>query len=72
MTLLEAMSQPPGRKALPHLFLYNSDIASLAQDLSAFDAFLCALMALADHLGLLEEPDFDPAWGVVAKPRKLK
>ena len=71
LELLDALSQPPRTQGAPQLFLYNSDITTLAQDLSAFDAFLCGLMVLSDALGLLEEPAFEPEWGTVAKPRKL-
>lgn len=70
--ILDAMSQPPRVEGLPQLFLYNSDIAALSQDLSAFDAFLCAATALFERVGLLEEPEFDDEWGNVAKPKKLK
>jgi hypothetical protein len=71
LELLDAIARPPRSELVPHVFLYNSDITALAQDISAFDAFLCALMAMSDALGLLEEPEFDPDWGVVAKPRRF-
>jgi len=71
LELLDAISRPPRFENVPHLFLYNSDITALAQDISAFDALLCALMVMGDALGLLEEPEFDPEWGVVAKPRRM-
>jgi hypothetical protein len=69
--ILDAIARAPRHELVPHVFLYNSDITALAQDLSAFDALLCALMVMGDALGILEEPDFDPDWGVVAKPRKF-
>jgi predicted nuclease with RNAse H fold len=71
LEILDALAQEPRVIHAPQIFLYNSDISALAQDISAFDAFVCALMALADALNLLEEPDFDPAWGFVAKPTRL-
>ena len=71
LELLDALAKPPRMEGVPQLFLYNSDISTLAQDLSAFDAFLCSFMVLSDALGLLEEPAFDPDWGTVAKPRRL-
>lgn len=71
LELLDAIGRPPRSESIPHIFLYNSDITALAQDISAFDAFLCALMVMSDSLGLLEEPEFDPDWGVVAKPRRF-
>lgn len=70
MGILDSMSQQPRSEKLPQLFLYKSDIAALAQDLSAFDAFLCAFMAALDEAGFLEEPRFPAAWGNVAKPPK--
>lgn len=71
MGILDTMSQPPRVAGLPQLFLYESDVTALAQDLSAFDAFLCAFLALAEGLGLTEEPDFSAAWGNVVKPRRM-
>ena len=57
---------------LPHIFLYMTDVVALAKDLSAFDALLCALMAVCSELNLLEAPEIDPSWGFVAKPSRLK
>lgn len=71
IAILDAISQPPTIEGLPQIFLYNSDINTLAQDLSAFDAFLCGMMAMFSRLGLLEEPEFEESWGNVARPKKL-
>lgn len=68
MGILDALSQEGKLLGLPQLFLYKADIASLAQDLSAFDAFLCALMAVFEATGFLEKPAFPSDWGNVAKP----
>lgn len=68
MGILDSLSQQPRAPKLPQLFLYKADIATLAQDLSAFDAFLCAFMAVLGECGFLEEPPFPAAWGNVAKP----
>lgn len=70
MGILDSMSQQPRSPKLPQIFLYKADIASLAQDLSAFDAFLCAYMAALEESGFLEAPRFPAAWGNVAKPAK--
>jgi hypothetical protein len=70
MGILDALSQEGRLPGLPQLFLYKADIATLAQDLSAFDAFLCALMAVFDACGFLEKPAFPASWGNVAKPRR--
>jgi hypothetical protein len=71
LAILEKMSEAaPSR--VPHLFLYNAELVQLAQEISAFDALLCAWMALYKSLDLLETPEFDPAWGYVAKPKLLK
>lgn len=70
-TLLDKLSSPPRHPEIPHLFLYNSEISQLSQELTAFDALLCAWMAVYEGLGLLEEPEFDPRWGNIARPRKL-
>jgi hypothetical protein len=69
--LLDKMSAPPRCEEAPHLFLYNSEISQLSQELSAFDALLCAWMAAYEGLGLLEQPEFKAEWGQIAKPRKL-
>ncbi|MGZ3695156.1 MAG: DUF429 domain-containing protein, partial [Bdellovibrionota bacterium] len=71
-TLLDKLSAPPRCEEVPHLFLYNSEISQLSQEISAFDALLCAWMAAYEGLGLLEQSEFDPEWGRVAKPRKLQ
>jgi hypothetical protein len=73
MGILEALGQEPKAGGLPHLFLYKAEITELAQDLAAFDGFLCGYGAVLSAVGLLEEPAFDPAWGWMAKlkrPRK--
>lgn len=70
-TLLDKMSAAPRFPELPHLFLYNSEISQVSQELSAFDALLCAWMAAYEDLGLLEEPEFDTAWGQIARVRKI-
>jgi hypothetical protein len=64
-TILESLSQP--RKPLPHLFLYNSDISALAQNLSAFDALICGYMAILQDARFLEKSCFPESWGNVAK-----
>lgn len=69
--LLDKLSAPSRFEEIPHLFLYNSEISQLAQEITAFDALLCAWMAVYEDLGLLEEPEFDPEWGQMARPRKL-
>jgi hypothetical protein len=66
-TILESLSQPRG--SLPHLFLYNSDISALAQNLSAFDALICGYLAVLNEVGLLEKNCFPESWGNVAKIR---
>lgn len=70
--ILEKMSEVPQNALVPHLFLYNAELNQLAQEISAFDALLCAWMALYQHLDLLEDSELDPAWGTVAKPRPLR
>jgi hypothetical protein len=70
MGILDSLSQQPRSEKLPQLFLYKTDIATLAQDLSAFDAFLCAFMAVLGGCGFLEAPRFPAVWGNVAKPVK--
>lgn len=70
-TLLDKMSAAPKFAELPHLFLYNSEISQLSQELSAFDALLCAWMAAYKGLGLLEAPEIPEEWGNVARPRRL-
>jgi hypothetical protein len=70
--ILEKISGTPVVPRVPHLFLYNSDLITLAQDLNSFDALLCALMAVFAELDLLEASELDPAWGLVAKPRRLR
>jgi predicted nuclease with RNAse H fold len=72
MGILEAMNQVPRVEGLPQLFLYNADISAIAQDLSAFDAFLCAATALFGEVGLLEDHPFEESWGNVAKPRRMR
>lgn len=62
----EQQNVAPG---LPHVFLYMTDVVALAKDLSAFDAFLCAMMGVFQELDLLEAPEIDPSWGRVARPR---
>lgn len=57
---------------IPHIDLFMTDLVSIAKDLSAFDAYLCAMMALFSELHLLEEPEIDPAWGNIARPKSLK
>ncbi len=68
-SILEGMSQARGK--LPHLFLYNSDISTLAQNLSAFDALICGYVAVLDTVKLLEPPQFPAEWGNVAKIQKF-
>ncbi len=68
LRILEKISAPPTHSALPHLFLYDSDLETFAQDINAFDALLCAWMALMDSLQLLEPPEIPPDWGYVAYP----
>jgi hypothetical protein len=68
-SILESLSQPRGK--LPHLFLYNSDISLLAQNLSAFDALICGYVAVLDAVNLLEPPCFPEEWGNVAKIQKI-
>ncbi len=69
--ILNKISAKTGIPELPHIFLYMTDLVSIAKDLSSFDALLCAMMGLFDGLGLLEAPEFDPAWGHVARPKSL-
>jgi hypothetical protein len=69
--ILDALGQKPRVPGPPHLFLYNTDIALLAQDLPAFDAFLCGFTALLRDLGLAAEPELPPEWGEVARPKKM-
>lgn len=57
---------------VPHLFLYMTDVVNLSKDLSAFDAFLCALMGLYAGLDLLESPEIPPEWGNIARPKSLR
>ncbi len=64
-SILESLSQP--RAPLPHLFLYNSDISTVAANLSAFDALICGYMAVLERSNLLETPRFPESWGNVAK-----
>jgi hypothetical protein len=71
LSLLDKLSTPSRFAEIPHLFLYNSEIAQLAQEITAFDALLCAWMAAYEDLGLLEEPELEPSWGNMARPRKL-
>jgi hypothetical protein len=70
-SILAKMSAPPRPRELPHLFLYNADLLACAQDLDSYDGLLCGLLALFGDLGLLAPPEFDPAWGHVARPRSL-
>lgn len=67
--ILEKISQEPKEKTLPYLFLYNNDLVLFAKDLASFDALLCSLMAAYLDLGLLEDCEFDPSWGWVARPK---
>lgn len=69
--ILQAMGQAPRVEGAPHLFLYNADVNAFGHDLSAFDAFLCAFMALLGDQKLLEEQDWPAEWGRIAKPRRL-
>ncbi len=71
-TILNKVATKTEIPGLPHIFLYMTDIVSIAKDLSSFDAFLCAAMALFETLDLLEEPELDPAWGNVARPKRLR
>jgi hypothetical protein len=70
-TILNRVATKPELAALPYVFLYISDVVALARELSAFDAFLCSLMALLEDLKLLQKPEFEPAWGQVARPVEL-
>jgi hypothetical protein len=67
--ILNKITAQRERPELPHVFLYMTDIVSIAKDLSTFDALLCGLMGLFSQLGLLEAPELDPAWGTVARPK---
>jgi hypothetical protein len=56
---------------LPQIALFMTEVVALAKDLSSFDAFLCAYMALCRELDLLEPlTELDPAWGWIAKPKR--
>lgn len=70
-SILEKLSGAPRADGVPRIFLYNADLAGFAKDLSAFDALIVALMALYGALNLLETEDWDPAWGRVARPKRL-
>ena len=67
-SILENLSQP--RSPLPHLFLYNSDISTVAGNLSAFDALICGYMTVLQRANFLEAPRFPDSWGNVAKLQK--
>ncbi|MCO5141615.1 MAG: DUF429 domain-containing protein [Oligoflexia bacterium] len=56
----------------PHLFLYNSELSKIIENISIFDALICALMAVYDHANLLEEMPFSSDWGSVAKVKPVK
>lgn len=71
-TILNKLAEKAPIPGIPHLQLYMTDIVSIAKDLSSFDALFCALMPIYGELGLLEEPEIDPAWGFVARPRRLR
>lgn len=71
-TILNKIAEKTDIPGLPHVFLYMTDLVSIAKELSSFDAFLCALMALFESLDLLEKPEIDPSWGHVARPRALR
>ncbi|MGZ3653537.1 MAG: hypothetical protein ACXWR4_19330 [Bdellovibrionota bacterium] len=71
-TILNKVAEKNVAPELPHVFLYMTDVVSLAKDLSSFDALLCALMGVYAELGLLEAPELDPNWGYVAKPARPK
>ena len=68
LNILEKWSGTAASPRVPNLFLYNAELQQLAQELNVFDALLCAWMVLYEKLGLLEEAEFNPAWGRVAKP----
>jgi hypothetical protein len=72
LNILDNLSQPAKVDGLPLLFLYKSDIAALAQNLSAFDALLCAFLPLLKASGWLEEPSFPEEWGNVARPGRRR
>lgn len=67
-TILNKLSERARVPEMPRLFLYMTEVVSLARDLSSFDALLCALMGLLGDLELLEPAEIDPAWGSVARP----
>lgn len=71
-TILNKIAEKSDIPDLPHIFLYMTDVVSIAKDLSAFDAFLCAVMALFESLDLLEAPELDPSWGNVARPKSIR
>jgi hypothetical protein len=71
-TILNKIAQISLAPGLPHLYLYMTDVVALAKDLSSFDALLCALMGVFQELNLLEAPEINPEWGMVAKPIRPK
>jgi hypothetical protein len=61
LQLLRLIEQ--GQQNAPQLFLYQEDLEPLCRELSAFDAFISALMAVYKVAGLAENPLFDASWG---------
>ena len=66
--ILERINLLPRDERVAKLFLYNSDLIRLAKDLSAFDAFINALVAMYADFGLAQNAAYDESWGVLAVP----
>lgn len=70
LSILEYLQYDLRENGFPQLFLYDTDMETIAKELPLFNAILSAMMPVYQECNLLESPeiDFDPQWGFVAIP----
>lgn len=72
-SILEKLGSNQSKVAAPEVFLYESDLGAIAEDLTSFYALVSALSAAFAEQRLVEkaEPDFDLKWGFLTIPKFL-
>lgn len=74
LSILHYLQNDLRERGLPQLFLYDADMEGVARDLPAFNALLCGMMVVYQHVGLIEKPDsdFQLEWGYMIIPKRAK